>query len=181
MWRSFVIFCLFKVIKSTVVDDGLCALIASTNVATLHTMWTCTAGVANNPCDTNGTPWTGLYCASTAKADLRNIQLTSTLTGTLPSELGLMTNLVNLQMYSNTGLTGTIPSTLGQLTGLTVLNFQDCGLQGSIPTSVCSLTVSDANIRMFGNSQLCYPPCYSKWSLNAMTACMYLHLSTMLF
>jgi Leucine rich repeat/Fibronectin type III domain len=56
----------------------------------------------------------------------------NTLTGPIPVELGNLTKLTGLFLDSN-GLTGPIPVKLGNLTKLTVLDFEFDGLTGPIP------------------------------------------------
>ena len=59
----------------------------------------------------------------------------SDLHGTIPTVLGLLTELHKLKMASN-ALTGTIPTTLGQLTLLQELHLGDNDLTGSIPSEL---------------------------------------------
>eukprot|EP00934_Nitzschia_sp_Nitz4_P007865 Nitzschia sp. Nitz4//scaffold393_size11853//9698//11425//NITZ4_009023-RA/size11853-processed-gene-0.12-mRNA-1//-1//CDS//3329550226//7855//frame0 len=55
------------------------------------------------------------------------------LTGTLPTELGLLTELETLDVH-DTSLTGTIPTELGSLEKLRSVNMGDCsGMSGSVP------------------------------------------------
>lgn len=56
--------------------------------------------------------------------------------GTLPSELGLLTNLRKIDMHSVAALEGTIPSEILGLSTLQVLDFQGSGLNGTIPTQI---------------------------------------------
>ena len=60
------------------------------------------------------------------------------LTGEIPPELGDLTNLELLSLFSN-GLTGAIPSELGSLTSLWHLNLARNGLTGEIPPELGSL------------------------------------------
>jgi Leucine-rich repeat (LRR) protein len=61
-------------------------------------------------------------------------------TGTsIPREIGLLTRLTFLDLYSN-ALTGTIPSELASLTQLKSLNLYNNALTGSIPSELASLT-----------------------------------------
>ena len=60
------------------------------------------------------------------------------LAGTIPPELGLLTNLVGLNLYAN-GLTGTIPPELGHLASLETLYLRGNSLTGQIPPELGSL------------------------------------------
>jgi hypothetical protein len=72
-------------------------------------------------------------CRSTVKFD-------STMTGsTIPSEIGLLTQLAWLDFSSNS-LTSTIPSEIGLLTQLTVLSFRSNLLTSTIPSEIGLLT-----------------------------------------
>mmetsp|Transcript_249 Transcript_249/g.427 ORF Transcript_249/g.427 Transcript_249/m.427 type:complete len:257 (+) Transcript_249:95-865(+) len=61
------------------------------------------------------------------------------LTGTVPSELGSATSLVWLCFHQNQ-LTGTVPSELGLLTSLTWLRFYTNQLSGTIPSELGALS-----------------------------------------
>ena len=91
------------------------------------------------------------------------------LTGSIPSEIGILTNLTSLNLSGNE-LTGSIPPEIGNLTNLTYLNLSYNQFTGVIPESICELN----NLRWnFGfiwdnppqsliiNNQLCppYPSC----------------------
>ena len=60
------------------------------------------------------------------------------LTGTIPTELGLLSNLEALGLYLNQ-LTGTISTELGLLSNLEVLSLHSNQLIGSVPTSLARL------------------------------------------
>jgi Leucine-rich repeat (LRR) protein len=60
-------------------------------------------------------------------------------TGSIPSEIGNLTNLTYL-VLSNNGFTGSIPSEIGNLTNLTWLSLDDNQLTGSIPPEIGNLT-----------------------------------------
>ncbi|KAK6282251.1 hypothetical protein POUND7_016076 [Theobroma cacao] len=67
------------------------------------------------------------------------------ISGIIPEELGNLTNLVSLDLYLN-GLNGHIPTTLGKLTRLRFLRLNNNSLSGQIPmslTTVNSLQVLD--------------------------------------
>ena len=63
----------------------------------------------------------------------------SELSGTIPSELGNLTNLEGLALWGNE-LSGTIPSELGNLTNLEGLSLSDNELSGTIPPELGNLT-----------------------------------------
>ena len=62
----------------------------------------------------------------------------STVGNTIPTEIGLLTQLAYWYLHSQ--LTGTIPSTFGQLSALTYLYWQSSHLTGTIPSTFGSLT-----------------------------------------
>ena len=63
------------------------------------------------------------------------------LSGTIPSELGGLTDLQQLYLYSNPSLAGTIPSELGELTHLQLLDmYSNPSLSGTIPSELGGLT-----------------------------------------
>ena len=85
------------------------------------------------------------------------------ISGPVPTQLGLCSNLVGLQLDSNS-LSGSIPSSLGGLTGLTDLRLHDNALTGPVPASFCSLKPS-INLQVQGNPGLtCYPSCLSTFA-----------------
>ena len=61
------------------------------------------------------------------------------LTGTVPPELGDLSSLKWLSLWNN-GLTGTIPSELGNLTNLTMLRLEWNELTGTIPAQLGNMT-----------------------------------------
>lgn len=79
--------------------------------------------------------------------DLQN----NNLTGTLPTSIGNLTALTNLNLSRNYNLEGTLPSQIGNLTALTNLKSDYCRLTGTLPTSIGNLTaLTLLNLR--GNS-----------------------------
>jgi len=74
------------------------------------------------------------------------------LQGSIPPEVGLLTNLGWLELEENVGLYSSIPSTLGELTHLYYLSLNKASLTGTIPTELGRLT----NIKEMdlGNNQL---------------------------
>mmetsp|Transcript_2917 Transcript_2917/g.6491 ORF Transcript_2917/g.6491 Transcript_2917/m.6491 type:complete len:142 (+) Transcript_2917:122-547(+) len=78
--------------------------------------------------------------------NLNNLFLTGIgFEGTIPTEVGLLTNLVNLNLRENSPLGGTIPSELGDLSRLEFLNLSTNKLSGSMPSELGRLT----NLRFF--------------------------------
>ncbi|MFC1515612.1 fibronectin type III domain-containing protein, partial [Thermodesulfobacteriota bacterium] len=73
------------------------------------------------------------------------------LSGSIPPELGNLTNLRRLHLDSNQ-LSGTIPTELGNLTNLWVLLLDSNQLSGTIPPEIGSLT--NLEILGLGNNQL---------------------------
>jgi len=63
----------------------------------------------------------------------------SGLTGSIPPEIGNLTNLIGLELES-CQLTGSIPPEIGNLTNLTGLDFDGNQLTGSIPSEIGNLT-----------------------------------------
>ncbi len=62
------------------------------------------------------------------------------MTGPIPAELGNLTNLAHLFLYSNQ-LTGTVPAELGNLTNLTQLRIGSNLLTGTLPQSLVNLSM----------------------------------------
>ncbi|XP_039018359.1 BRASSINOSTEROID INSENSITIVE 1-associated receptor kinase 1-like isoform X2 [Hibiscus syriacus] len=97
------------------------------------------------------------------------------ISGTIPEDLGNLTNLVSLDLYSN-ALTGGIPTTLGKLTKLRFLRLNNNTLTGQIPrslTAVMSLQVLDlsfnklvGDIPINGSFSLFTPISFTNNSLN---------------
>ena len=81
------------------------------------------------------------------------------LTGSIPPEIGNLTNLTYLYLHENQ-LTGSIPTEIGNLTNLSFLYLNDNQLSGLIPESICDLGINWYPI-FFSNNQLCppYPSC----------------------
>ena len=83
------------------------------------------------------------------------------LTGSIPPEIGNLTNLYGLSLYNNQ-LTGSIPSEIGSLTNLIYLRLNDNQLTGEIPESICDLNILFNIYQLdISDNQLCppYPSC----------------------
>lgn len=61
------------------------------------------------------------------------------LSGSLPPEIGNLTSLKRIYLYSNPNLGGSIPSTIGQLSNLEELKIVYSSLSGTLPDSIFSL------------------------------------------
>jgi hypothetical protein len=111
--------------------DALVALYNSTDGAnwTTKTRW---LGAAGTECH-----WYGVTCSSGFVS--RILLPYNSLSGSIPAELGNLTNLINLNL-SNNSLTGGIPAELGNLTNLTSLHLEWNSLSGSIPAELGNLT-----------------------------------------
>jgi hypothetical protein len=87
----------------------------------------------------------------------------SSLSGPLPIELGLLSQLTSLDLHANK-MTGSIPVELGRLTNLSKLNLQDNKLTGSIPPSLCgSSPVPTILIDCDISCNCCVMPCTYGW------------------
>ena len=75
------------------------------------------------------------------------------LTGPIPSELGLLTNLEQLLMHNNS-FTQQLPSELGLMTSLNMLTLQNNSLSGTIPTELGDLHPSLYSLKLQGNPLL---------------------------
>jgi Leucine-rich repeat (LRR) protein len=70
--------------------------------------------------------------------DLASVSITnSTLEGTIPTEFGELSGLRRLWLYSNE-LTGEIPAQLNQLAKLEVLEVHKNKLDGAMPQGICT-------------------------------------------
>ena len=139
--------------------EALVALYTNTN----GTNWTDSPAnnwnITNTPCS-----WTDIQCTGGNIIILnRN---TKNLVGTLPTELGNLTQLRTLSL-SNNQLTGPIPSELKNLNKLRILSLSNNQLTGAIPAELGNLT----NLKILGlaNNQLTGPIPLTLANLNNLT------------
>ena len=71
--------------------------------------------------------------------DFSALGLADGFSGTIPSNLGLMTQLQWLQLYGN-ALVGTVPSSLSSLTSLTIFDLCGNQLQGVVPAAITAIS-----------------------------------------
>ena len=96
-------------------------------------------------------------------SNLTRLDLTDNqLTGNIPSEIGNLTNLTFFSLKDN-AFAGPIPSEVGNLTKLNVLRLANNQLNGEVPIAMCDLNInwwSSNSFQIWGN-QLCppYPSC----------------------
>jgi Leucine-rich repeat (LRR) protein len=112
--------------------SALLALYNSTNGET----WTNKTGWSTNATDLS--TWYGISLNGEGCVKALALQ-NNNLVGTIPVEIGNLTNLEELYLFSNT-LSGTIPTEIGNLTNLKILFLYYNQLTGSIPTQIGSLT-----------------------------------------
>ena len=96
--------------------------------------------------ETNVCEWQGVKCGPSGR--VTGLMLNSNqLTGTLPTELALASQLENIDVRLNGALSGTLPSQLGAMSELRVYLFARTKLSGTIPpehfASMRSMTVLD--------------------------------------
>ncbi|XAR56212.1 Non-specific serine/threonine protein kinase, partial [Bertholletia excelsa] len=97
-----------------------------------HTPASWTKG--SDPC---GESWVGIQCYNSR---VTSIKLSSmNLTGELSEDIGLLSELLILDLSYNQGLTGRLDPSIGNLTKLTHLILVGCGFSGTIPDAIGSL------------------------------------------
>ncbi|CAB9517093.1 Leucine Rich Repeat [Seminavis robusta] len=75
--------------------------------------------------------------------------------GTIPSELGLMTQLTELNLSGNSAVSGTLPSELLLLTSLLYLDISGTTITGSIPIDLCTGSLNLSIIANCSQIQCC--------------------------
>ena len=123
--------------------------------------WSTTESISSN--------WHGVTVSNSVVTAL--LLQGNNLTGTIPTELGNLTNLTHLYLYNNE-LTGTIPAELGALTVLTELLLNGNNLTGTIPTELGNLT-NLITLNLFDNELTGTIPA----ELGALTVLRGLHLN----
>ena len=76
------------------------------------------------------------------KLDWNKFWIGTTLTGTIPAEIGALDGLTNLELEGNE-ICGHLPSEIGRLTSLKHLSLEDNRLEGPLPAELGVLTALD--------------------------------------
>ena len=125
--QSFLFFNYLFVLVLSHINDNVCYLLASTNIASIsiYSMWECVNYIPVNggPCNKTAGRWEGVIC--------------------LGVDLDIVTQIyiMELRIY------GTIPSELGRITTLNALTLPSNSFYGSLPNELC-------NLRMMSNLDL---------------------------
>lgn len=148
--------------------QAICALAASISrpkdVSTPQE-WTCTGNVpTDDPCSL----WFGISCSSDARGTyVSGIQLLDeSITGTIPTQIGLFRGLQTLDLGSNS-LTGTVPNSFGNLTTLQFLGLDYNHLSGTFPAGLSNLTLLSSLYLAANTFTGCLPDISSLVNLNA--------------
>jgi Leucine-rich repeat (LRR) protein len=112
--------------------------------------WDFTSG--SDPCLNS---WQGVSCAPKFKIIGLSL-LDMNLKGTLPIEIGELTDLQSLSVLTNEALSGSIPSAIGSLVAITYLQLTLLNISGVLPSAICSLS-SLANLDISYNPLLTGP------------------------
>ena len=120
---------------------------------TLLTIRNTLAGTAilNWSLDTPISSWNGVTVGGTPRRVTRLVLERRGLTGEIPSELGLLTGLEELNVSLSSQLTGLIPAELGDLANLRTLHLHYNRLTGPIPPELGGLTKL-TDLQLHGNA-----------------------------
>ncbi|XP_025815111.1 probable leucine-rich repeat receptor-like protein kinase At5g49770 [Panicum hallii] len=89
---------------------------------------------SSDPC---GAQWDGITCNNGRVTSMRLSSIN--LQGTLGSSIGQLSELVYLDLSSNSGLSGSLPTSIGNLKQLTTLILAGCSFTGGIPQELGNL------------------------------------------
>ncbi|KAI4296124.1 hypothetical protein L6164_036108 [Bauhinia variegata] len=87
-----------------------------------------------DPC---GDEWDGITCTNSHVTSISLLSMN--LTGQLSGDIGLLSELVSLDLSYNKGLTGALPQAIGNLKKLSILILLGCGFTGPIPDTIGNL------------------------------------------
>ena len=161
-------------------DVFFCDFISAANISDFHRDWKCSSSIPiGSICK-----WAGVSCSDCGSITQIDVSYMS-LSGTIPTSIGLLTDLISINMLDNSlggniptqiGLlkklsffavgnnkfTGVIPTELGFLSSLNVFHAKGNSLSGQIPSALCA----QSNIAYYDFSEnseyLCYPSCFTK-------------------
>jgi len=94
----------------------------------------------------------GVHCHSDGTINVINFGFDDSINGTIPRELGLLTNIIFGMGLYNLQLTGTIPSEIGQLAKAQFLLLDDNQLTGTIPSELGQLEGLREDLSLKNNS-----------------------------
>lgn len=83
--------------------------------------------------------WHGITTSNDGSTVTCLVLFSNNLVGIMPTQLGALTNLYNLNLQGNS-ISGVIPTVLGALTNLSLLSLNSNKLAGTIPTVIAQLT-----------------------------------------
>jgi len=87
-------------------------------------------------CNVHECDWAEITCTM-GSTIIDTIELgESNLEGKIPGEIGLLKNLVELNLWSNTKLTGSLPSEIGGMQNLERLDLENNKLTGTLPSEI---------------------------------------------
>ena len=102
------------------------------------------------PCFSN---WIGITCSCTSSCTITSLSISQcNLQGSIPTEIGDLSDLDNLILSGDKGLTGPIPTQLYSLNKLVELRLAYCAFTGKIATEVGNLV--DLKILSFDSNKL---------------------------
>lgn len=117
---------------------ALVALYQSADGANWNTPWN-----LNQPMDT----WAGVSLNAGGCVNILDLELDG-LDGTLPAELGNLSNISIINLSNNPNLVGPIPNSITNLITLKELNMGGCNLDGNIPAAIGNLdSLTELNLR----------------------------------
>ena len=130
-----------------------CGLVVADQIDNRDFMRDCTAllagkdrlrgtGALNWDTGTAMASWDGVTTADTPARVTKVVLPSKSLTGTIPPELGELSNLTHLDL-SNNSLTGDIPMALGRLDNLVEIRLSGNSLTGCIPYGLKDVTTND--------------------------------------
>ena len=142
--------CLIWMLRATEIvqsiNNNICYLVASTNIASfpIYSNWKCVDYVpVTNPCNYSLGQWYGVYCYGSDEIlgliTEISLDMSFQVTGSLPSELGLITSLDMLVAPYQT-LSGSIPNSYCNLTSLSLIQLPANSLTNTIPSCLGSMT-----------------------------------------